>query len=145
MPSPKRARMRSTFVAMTCLGFCVASGASLRAETQVAGSLVYRAVAQNGSHENGTVALKPRGANTDVEIHLLNAPKGVSQPAHIHAGTCKSLDPVPKYPLEPVLDGTSDGVVHVSIATLLKSPMAVNVHASAANAKTYVACADLKP
>jgi hypothetical protein len=137
--------MRTTLIAVTCFGLCAVSGTSLLAETQVPGSRVYQAVAQNGSHETGTVALKPRGGNTDVEIHLLNAPKGVSQPAHIHLGTCKSLDPAPKYPLEPVLDGTSDGVVHVSIATLLKSPMAVNVHASAANLKTYVACADLKP
>ncbi len=137
--------MRFIIVAILCAGLSVASGASLRAETQLPGSLVYRAVAQNGSHENGTVALKPRGANTNVEIHLLNAPKGVSQPAHIHMGTCKSLDPAPKYPLEPVLDGTSDGVVHVSIAMLHKTAMAVNVHASAANLKTYVACADLNP
>ena len=137
--------MHTMFVAITSIGIAFPASASSLAETQVAGSRVYHAVAQNGSGESGTVALKPRGANTDVEIHLLNAPEGVSQPAHIHMGTCKTLDPAPKYPLEPVLDGTSDGVVHVSIATLLKTPMAVNVHASATNLKTYVACADLKP
>ncbi len=137
--------MRSALHIVTCAAFFLAAEAATPAETQVAGSRVYKLIAQNGSGEYGTVALKPRGASTDVEIHLLHAPPGVAQPAHIHTGTCKDLNPAPRYPLEPVLDGTSDVLVHVSIAALLKSPTAINVHASTNDLKRYVACADLTP
>lgn len=118
--------------------------ASSAAEVQQPGSKVFKLHAQNGSHEYGTVALKPHGATTGVEIHLINAPAGVAQPAHVHMGSCAKLDPSPKYPLQSVLDGTSDITLNVPIATLLKSPMAVNVHKSADDLKDYVACADLK-
>ncbi len=41
--------------------------------------------------------------------------------------------------------GTSDGTVSVAIASLLATPMAVNIHRSGDHAKTYVAGADLQP
>ncbi|GAC1303174.1 MAG: hypothetical protein NVSMB21_01970 [Vulcanimicrobiaceae bacterium] len=109
-----------------------------------AGSKVYKLHAQNGSREYGTVALTPKGDATIVAVHIVNAPPGVSQPAHIHMGTCATLNPAPKYPLTPSLDGTSMTTVPVSMATLMASPMAVNVHKSGPELKVYVACVDLK-
>lgn len=41
--------------------------------------------------------------------------------------------------------GTSDGTVSVAIASPLATSMAVKVYRSGDDAKTYVACADLKP
>ncbi|GAC1305082.1 MAG: hypothetical protein NVSMB19_16310 [Vulcanimicrobiaceae bacterium] len=119
--------------------------AAAAAENGSAGGRVYKLHAQNGSHEYGTVALKPGAGSTNVEIHLVNAPAGVMQPAHVHLGTCAKLDPAPKYPLPAVLDGTADGTVPVALSDLLATPMAVNIHRSGDDAKTYVACADLKP
>ncbi|GAC1397257.1 MAG: hypothetical protein NVSMB59_17380 [Vulcanimicrobiaceae bacterium] len=136
--------MKALLFVSASVAFCAAVSFPANAEGQVPGSRVYKLHAQNGSHEYGTVALKPHGTRTDVEIHLIGAPAGVAQPAHIHMGTCKTLDPTPKYPLQAVLDGTSDISVDAPIATLLASPMAINVHASASNLKEYVACADLK-
>jgi hypothetical protein len=118
--------------------------ATRAAEPQVSGSKVVKLHAQNGSHEYGTVAVKPHGDSVVVEIHVVGSPAGVSQPAHIHMGTCATLDPSPKYPLAPVLDGVSETMVKVPLATLLATPMAVNVHKSADDLKDYVACADLK-
>lgn len=112
-------------------------------DMQAAGSKVFKLHAQNGSHEYGTVALKPHGSSTTVEIHLINAPDGTAQPAHIHTGSCSKLDPAPKYPLTSVLDGTSETTVKVPLATMAGSPMAVNIHKSANDLKDYVACADL--
>ena len=132
-----------TLLAATLLLAAAVTAAS--AETQRPGSRVYLLHALHGSGEIGTIALKPRGARTDVEIHLVNAPKGTEQPAHIHKGTCAKLDPAPAYPLDSVLDGTSDGVVNVATATLLASPMAVNVHRSTNDLKVQVACANLTP
>lgn len=131
--------------ALFALGLAAAPLAASAAEPPpVSGSKVVKLHAQNGSHEYGTVALKPRGDSVDVEVHVVGSPAGVSQPAHIHMGTCATLDPSPKYPLQPILDGVSETIVKVPLATLIAMPMAVNIHKSADDLKDYVACADLK-
>ena len=56
------------------------------------GGKVFALNAQNGSGEHGTVALKPRGAKTVVEIHLIGAPSS-PQPAHIHMGSWREAQP----------------------------------------------------
>ena len=63
--------------------------------------------AQNNSGETGYAIIKPMGKGIEVTVHLKGGPKGVAQPDHIHPGTCASLNPVPKYPLENVVDGMS--------------------------------------
>ena len=84
-------------------------------------------------------------------------------PAHIHEGTCASLGAV-AYPLvdvslAPAADSatppaqpamihasdvlTSVTTVDVSIADLLATPHAINIHESAANIQHYVACGDI--
>ena len=57
---------------------------------------------QNKSGESGTAKLTPEGDSTKVEISLKGGPKGASQPAHIHEGSCSKLDPNPKYEPKPV-------------------------------------------
>jgi hypothetical protein len=106
------------------------------------GGRVFALDAQNSSGEHGTVALKPRGDKTVVEIHLIGAPT-TAQPAHVHLGSCAKLDPTPKYPLTSIVDGISETTLDVPIATLVAGTMAVNVHKSADDLKTYVACGDL--
>ncbi len=61
--------------------------------------------AQNGSGETGYAIIKPMGKGIEVTVHIKGGPKGVAQPDHIHPGTCANLNPVPKYPLENVVDG----------------------------------------
>ena len=100
--------------------------------------------AQNKSGETGSAKLTPEGNQTKVEISLKGTPKGVAQPAHIHEGSCAKLDPKPKYGLESITDGKSTTVVPVSIDTLLGEKMAINVHKSGEDLKTYVACGDIK-
>lgn len=112
------------------------------AATDNAGGRVFALDAVNGSGQHGTVALKPRGAKTVVEIHLLGAPSS-AEPAHIHAGTCGKLNPAPKYPLTSVVDGISETTVDATLATLTAGGLAVNVHQSPTNLKEYVACGNL--
>lgn len=111
--------------------------------TDTVGSKVFALKAQNDSGESGTVALQPFGNKTEVEIHLLGTPKGVSQPAHIHVGTCSKLDPAPKYPLANVNDGFSETLLDMPMSKLTSSQLVVNVHKSASDLKTYVACGNL--
>ncbi len=122
-----------------------ALGLTLGPAAFAAGNVTADLKAQNSSGETGTVMLTPRGDKTEVTIKLSGAPAGVQQPAHVHQGTCAKLDPKPKYPLQNVTDGGSTTTLPVKLAALTDGKHAVNVHKSADDLKTYVACADLKP
>lgn len=98
--------------------------------------------ALNGSGETGTATLTPEGDKTKVEVVLDGAP-ATAQPAHIHQGSCAKLDPKPKYPLENVVGGKSTTTLPVSLGTLTGGGYAINVHKSAQDVKTYVACGDI--
>ena len=101
--------------------------------------------AQNKSGETGSAKLTPEGDGTRVEITLKGQAAGASQPAHIHEGSCAKLNPKPKYGLANVVDGKSSTLVPVSEKDLLSGkPLAINVHKSAEDIKTYVACGDIK-
>src|SRR5690348_17580354 len=98
--------------------------------------------AQNKSKETGTAKLTAVDENkTRVEISLKGGPAGTPQPAHIHEGSCAKLDPKPKYGLENVVDGKSTTTVPVGIDAV--RGMAINVHKSAQDLKTYVACGNI--
>jgi Cu/Zn superoxide dismutase len=98
--------------------------------------------AQNGSKEDGTATLMQKGKNVVVTIQLSNAPKA-AQPAHIHEGTCAKLNPAPKYPLSNVVDGKSTTTINNVDLDKLMGKVAINVHKSANDLKTYVSCGDI--
>jgi hypothetical protein len=107
-------------------------------------SVTVRLGQQNDSKESGTARLTPEGDKTRVVINLKGAPKGVQQPAHVHDGSCAKLDPKPKYPLQNVVDGKSTSEVPAKLDELMGGNMAINVHKSGEDLKTYVACGDIK-
>jgi len=88
--------------------------------------------AQSGSGQNGSATIVTKGTGIVVTVTVSNEPKGASEPAHIHLGTCKKLNPAPWKPLSNVVGGVS--------TTTLASKYAINVHKSAADLKTYVSC-----
>ena len=73
-------------------------------------------------------------------LDVKGAPSGVSQPVHIHKGTCDKLDPKPAYPLSPLVNGKSETTVNASLDSLEKGGYAINGHKSAQEASTYVFC-----
>ena len=87
------------------------------------------------------------GVGTDsikVNITLTGKVSTAAQPAHIHIGACPKPDAV-KYPLTNVEKGVSETTLPVTLDQLLSElPLAVNVHKSAADAKTYTSCGDIK-
>lgn len=100
--------------------------------------------AQNDSGETGTVTLTEVNGKTKVIVTVQNEPAGASQPAHIHLGACPTPGAV-EYPLSNVVNGTSETVLDVDLATIKsKMPLAINVHKSAEEVKVYVACGDLQ-
>jgi CHRD domain len=119
--------------------------------TETAGEVVSEAEVsielgeQNASGQSGTATLSP---NDDGTVHVsleISNPPAEAQPAHIHQGTCAELDPTPAFPLESVVNGTSESDVDVSLQDLLDAVdgYAINVHKSDAEADVYVACGDI--
>lgn len=100
---------------------------------------------QNKSKQTGSAGVvDAKSGGVDVTIKLSGEPKGASEPAHIHKGTCAKLDPAPWKPLTSVVDGKSfTHVAGVSVAEIKKGKYAINVHKGANDLKTYVSCGDL--
>lgn len=100
--------------------------------------------AMNGSKQDGSASVGDKGKGVEVTLHLRNEPKGAVEPAHIHQGTCKKLNPAPWKMLHSVVNGASSTFVPgVTVAEIKKGHYAINVHKSAADLKTYVSCGDL--
>lgn len=133
--------MRRWFLALGGVLIALLLTASMVAAQQ---SITITLSQQNNSGESGTATLTAVGTNqTRVVIQLKGAPANVAQPAHIHEGTCANLNPVPKYPLNNVVNGMSDTTVNVALSDLLAKPFAINVHKSAQEIQTYVACGNI--
>ena len=100
--------------------------------------------AQNGSGQNGQAFLNDTPDGLRVKLQVKNEPSGASEPAHIHEGTCATLNPAPWKALSNVVGGVSVTTLPgVTLAQLKKSHYAINVHQSASNLKHYVSCGDL--
>ena len=97
----------------------------------------------NASGVTGTVSFGDLGGRTGVEI-AVNPAGNPDMPAHIHPGTCDNLTPQPKYPLENVKNGVSKTVVPASMDELFGGNLAVNIHKSNDDLKTYTACVEIQ-
>ena len=131
-------------LAMGGLAFAQDKAKTVKKKSDGAKAVTVKLGAQNKSGETGTAKLTPEGDKTKVEMSIKGAPKGVSQPAHIHEGSCAKLDPKPKYALQNVVDGKSTSEVPASLDSLMSGTNAINVHKSTEDIKTYVACGDIR-
>ena len=100
--------------------------------------------AQNGSKQDGQAFIHDTSGGLWVKVQLKNVPKGASEPAHIHLGTCAKLNPAPWKPLTNVVNGLSVTTIPgLTTAQIKKGKYAINVHQSATNISHYVSCGDL--
>lgn len=98
---------------------------------------------QNDSGQSGEATLKEVDGKVLVTLDMTSEGEMGTQPAHIHVGSCPEPGAV-KYPLENIVDGESETTLEVDMATLMNElPLAINVHKSAADLKTYTACGDI--
>ena len=109
------------------------------------GAKIFPLTAEGGSGEYGTVALKPVGEQTAVEVHVVNVPRGEIKTVHIHRGTCAKVRWPITYPLSPLVDGASETIIDVPLAVILASPAVVHVHRSYRNEHRSISCANLTP
>jgi Cu/Zn superoxide dismutase len=115
-----------------------------RALAQEPQTLTVTMHALNGSNEDGTAILTQEANGVRVTLDLKNAPDD-PQPTHIHIGTCGAINKAPEYGLQATVSGKASTVVPgISLADLLKGHYAVNVHKSAMELGTYVACGDIR-
>lgn len=100
---------------------------------------------QNASGQGGQAVIVPIGTSTvRVIVNLAGKPSSEAEPAHIHIGSCPNPGAV-KYPLVNVGKGASQtDIPNMTVEKLLSElPLAINVHKSAADLKTYVACGNI--
>ena len=99
---------------------------------------------QNNSGEFGTATLEEKDGQVIVTLSMTGSPQNVSQPAHIHNGSCPDVVGV-IYPLTNVLNGESTTTLNVTFDQLEdKLPLGINIHQSVENASVYVACGDIE-
>ena len=108
-----------------------------------AGQIVVDLVQLNNSGESGTAVFEEKGDYVVVTLNVTGGKAGITQPAHIHVDTCPGLGSV-KYPLKNVVDGTSVTTLNLTLDQLKQElPLAINVHESTDNFKSYVACGEV--
>jgi hypothetical protein len=107
-------------------------------------SVTVKMHSQNDSGENGTVELTDTAEGVQVVVTLTGAPEDVPQPTHIHLGTCENINKAPQYPLTNTVNGQGVSVIKgVHLSELIGGKYAINVHKSADDLGTYVACGDI--
>jgi superoxide dismutase, Cu-Zn family len=107
-----------------------------------------RLTSQSGSTITGTSQALVADGRTRVSISISGASSGASHPWHVHAGSCGSggpvVGPATAYPpLDVGSAGTATGNAELSLTLNEASDYHVNVHQSAADMGTIVACGNL--
>ena len=136
--------MRIILAVIAVLALAIAESRPLAADitgTSSTGMVVVQIGPMSDSGQTGTATLTSTIDNkTQVIIELTGEPPDAQEPAHIHVGTCKKLNPKPVYLLTNVVGGTSTTTINASLASLQTGRFSVNVHESTQNIGTYVAC-----
>lgn len=123
------------FVLVSALSLLSAAGAR---------QLSFNMNALNNSGETGTATIaRAAGGKLVITITLTGEPAGVSQPAHIHPGTCAKLDPVPKTVLTDVVGGKSVTTVPAPSQPMTGARSIVVHKGPGADMSTYVACGEI--
>lgn len=97
----------------------------------------------NNSGESGMATFKEADGKTTVSLEVTGQPTDVTQPAHIHEGSCPNVGEI-KFALNSLVNSRSETTIDISLNDLLSQlPLAINVHKSGAELSSYVACGNL--
>ena len=96
----------------------------------------------NDSGVSGTATLYDMGDQTLVDLDLDGT--GENHPAHIHEGTCETIEPLSAYDLNNVgADGTSSTVVDVSLGALLNGDYVIDLHLAPDQLGLLISCVEI--
>ena len=140
----KKGYIIGAIVIVVIVLFILFSGSGKQnSSTTATKSLQITIAAQNNSGISGNAVITDVDGKSKVVVSVTGAPADIEEPAHLHVGSCANLGD-PKYTLAPVINGTAETVLPVSPDELIKElPLAINIHKSAAEVGTYIACGDL--
>lgn len=97
--------------------------------------------AQNRPGKTGTATLQQLPGGVGILVEMAGGQNG-TQTVHIHTGSCANLNPIPRYTLTDMVDGSSRTMVPgISLGDLLEGKYVIDVHESSADSQRYVACA----
>ena len=99
-------------------------------------------VALDDSGQTGSATLIAAGDVTWVAVNVGAGPLGVSQPIHIHSGSCDALGGV-EQKLTSLENGRSVTMIDSPIATYLAGDRSINLHKSGPEASVYTSCGDI--
>jgi|SRR3989344_8616009 len=98
---------------------------------------------QNGSSQMGTAKITEIDGRAKVTLQLAGGPNNISQPAHIHDGTCQIPGNI-KYPLTTMRNGSSETILPISLAGLISQlPLAADIHKSLSE-DVGMSCGDIR-
>jgi uncharacterized surface protein with fasciclin (FAS1) repeats len=108
------------------------------------GVIRYPVTEMNGTGINGLVIVKGDTRNSTVTVLMQGTPAGGKHPMHFHAGNCDSNGDV-VIPLNDLdgTTGTSRTIVEVPYGTIVGGDHYLNIHASAEDMGTIVACGEV--
>ncbi len=117
--------------------------AALASPAQLAGVSQVRGTAWMAPHRDDTT-------RTDAAVSIANAVPGGEHPWHVHVGQCGNdrgiFGSATAYkPLEVKGNGTADAKAELPLPLPVSGQYFVNVHASANNMGTIIACGNLAP
>lgn len=134
--------MKKLLAALTVMGLLMAPGAA-NADDHLMDPVTVTLAEQNDSGVSGTATLTETATGVDVMLDLDGTPADGVHPAHIHTGACPDPGGVAEA-LTSVEDGTSStSIAGAKLSDFTDGDHAINVHLSADEMATYVACGDI--
>ncbi len=149
--------VRSAFAVAAVLGGLAVGGAwtaSKPASARAAQGMKWTATlnSMGGGAIKGTASLAPGtgGASSVAMISITGGKAGTAYPWHVHTGKCGVAGGGSVFgsggaykPVTAGADGSGNSTANLSVAAPTTGDYHVNVHASATDMKTIVACGDL--
>jgi hypothetical protein len=104
---------------------------------------------RNSSNVRGTAGVQSAVVAAGVKISISGATPGASHPWHVHTGTCANsggiVGSANSYPVLTVdTDGKASATATIGTSLSEGTAYSVNVHRSAADMGTIIACGELK-
>ncbi len=101
-------------------------------------------IEQEKSGQTGSATLTAKGAQVEVVIKVAPGPPASDpQPLHIHFGTCGPNLGNRHYNLSDVVAGVSVTLIDASLANVIESSNAINLHKSYPEFDIYTSCGNI--
>jgi hypothetical protein len=145
----RRALLIGVLVLAACTARRTEDGVDIDPVSDVIGNWSSTLAPQNNSGISGTASVQSRAAGSRVTVHIMGAANGSAHPWHVHRGTCGNdqgiVGGASEYqPLQVGSNGTAHAEEDIPVALSEDATYFVNIHKSATELSTIVACGALK-